>query len=142
MVNRWEIHIARLPRYFVEEQAQQLFCVATTENQYLLSDSDTHFHKEYLQETAEQQGLAIHAFVLSYIELNPVRAGMVKHPLDSLEHIGNCSNRLWGRESWTLSAEQRILLGVGKMTLSREERAIVWAVHGTEIERQAMKGGQ
>ena len=89
--------MARLPRYFVEGQAQHIIQRGNNREPIFAYDSDTHFYYECLQDAAEQQGLAIHAYVLMtnhvhilatpdtcmrYIELNPVRAGMVKHPLD------------------------------------------------------------
>ncbi len=136
--------MARLPRYFVEGQAQHIIQRGNNREPIFADDSDIHFYNECLQEAAEQQGLAIHAYVLMtnhvhilatpdtaqsisktlqslgrryvqyfnqtygrtgtlwegryratlidserylltcmrYIELNPVRAGMVKHPLD------------------------------------------------------------
>ena len=136
--------MARLPRYFAEGQAQHIIQRGNNREPIFADDSDTHFYYECLQEAAEQQGLAIHAYVLMtnhvhilatpdmeqsigktlqslgrryvqyfnqtygrtgtlwegryratlidseryllacmrYIELNPVRAGMVKHPLN------------------------------------------------------------
>ncbi len=136
--------MARLPRYFVEGQAQHIIQRGNNREPIFADDSDTYFYKDCLQEAAKQQGLAIHAYVLMsnhvhilatpdtdqsisktlqslgrryvqyfnqthgrtgtlwegryratlidserylltcmrYIELNPVRAGMVKHPLD------------------------------------------------------------
>ena len=136
--------MARLPRYFVKDQPQHIIQRGNNREPIFGDHSDYTFYLECLQEAAEQQGLAIHSYVLMtnhahllvtprsehsigktmqslgrryvqyfnytygrtgtlwegrykatlidsdrylltcmrYIELNPVRAGMVRHPGD------------------------------------------------------------
>jgi putative transposase len=139
-----ELLMARLPRYFVKNQAQHIIQRGNNREPIFANDDDYRFYLDCLQEAAKRHALLIHAYTLMtnhvhvlaspkteksipktlqsvgrryvqyfnstydrtgtlwegrykatvidsdryfltcmrYIELNPVRAGMVKHPQD------------------------------------------------------------
>jgi putative transposase len=69
--------MARLPRYFVDGQAQYVIRRGNNREPIFAHDQDYHFYLECLEEAAERHALDIHAYVLmtNHVHLPHLPAG-------------------------------------------------------------------
>ncbi len=115
--------MARLPRYFVKGQAQHIIQRGNNREPIFSNDPDYPFYYECLQEAAEQQGLAIHSYVLmtNHVHLlaTPESAHSIGKTLQSLgrryvqyfNYSYDRTGTLWeGRYKATLIDSERYLL--------------------------------
>jgi len=115
--------MARLPRYFVEGQAQHIIQRGNNREPIFAVEKDYHFYLDCLQEAAEEQGLAIHAYVLmsNHVHLlaSPDGASSISKTMQSLgrryvqyfNYHYNRTGTLWeGRYKATLIDSDRYLL--------------------------------
>jgi putative transposase len=148
--------MARLPRYFVKDQAQHIIVRGNNRTNLFAGDADYRFYLECLAEAARQHQLKVHAYVLMtnhvHILASPMTESSLPKTLQSVgrryvQYFNYCYQRtgtLWeGRYRATIIDTERYLLTcmryielnpVRVPDMVKHPRDYVWSSYGCNAQ--------